>query len=509
MPQSKYGGIPVEDEAPARSKYGGIPVDESSGQRGSGSGRPQPVAPQDNPPADYGLSKWLPSGRSVMQGGGAAIGGLVGSGGGPLGTIGGGALGGAAGEAAYQLGQRLRGKSNDAATSGEAAKEVGIAGLGGAAQEGVGELLPWLGRSGASRLYRTALKPSTRFATEEAQGITDTLLKNRIPISDSGMRKLNTGISGLNTKIDSEIASNPAAEVSPSAVAKRIDPTIQDFKYKDLHRDLAAAEAEKARFVGEHSTPVQYSPYGHTQISTLPPEYRFSEPSAPLNARAIKPPSTSDAALAPYRAPAKIEQPELAPYTNLPVSETAQGAPRAIRAPELGPYSSPTRPPIQSYQRDVPIPATRAQAMKKAIWQELAPNDFGTVAEGYKQARKAEGMGLKEQLEGLFPRIQHLNAQEGKLLEARPELNRAINRTENRDVLGIGAPIASGAVGALTGSKGLSIAAALAKNAGSRTAILTDILSHPVAGVTPAALPRFGVPPALRRIAGLAGSANQ
>jgi hypothetical protein len=395
------------------------PSDIGGGQRGLG--RTQPVAPNTNFP---NLTDYLPSGRTVLQAGGATVGGVLGSAGGPLGTIGGGALGAGTGESLYQAVQRFRGRGYAPQSSLEAAKEIGGAGAGGALQEAVGVALPAAGRAISSRLYRIALKPSTALTTEEAAEVANTLLKNRIGISDKGVRTLNAKIGTLNQQVDAEIASNPSAELSPLAVAKRVDPTIQDFAYKDLQGDAAAAAGEKTRFINEHSTPVQYSPL------------------------------------------------------------TAGG----------------NVPPVQTYRMENPIPAVRGQAMKKAIYQELSPNDFGTVAEGYKQGRKQIARGLKEEIEAMFPRVEGLNAAEGKLLEARPELNRAVNRTANRDVIGIGAPLAAGAMNVLTDDRKAAVLAALAKSTGARTAIIGDILSNPVGPVTPAALPRFGVLAALRRL---------
>ena len=259
----------------------------------------------------------------------------------------------------------------------------------------------------AGRLYRTALKPSTTLTNEEAQAVANTLLKEHIPISDTGMRRLSDRIGGLNQQVEQEIASNPTATVSPFKVAQRVDPAIDSFAYKDLQKDAGAAAGEKSRFMAEHSTPVQYSPY--------PPSHQ--------------------------------------PSLSFPAATS-------------------------TYQLEEPIAAPRAQAMKKAIYQELSPNDFGTVAAGYKQARKMEARGLKEELEAIFPNIKGLNAKEGELLEARPQLQRAVNRTENRDVLGIGSPLMAGAVEGLTGRPSLALAAAAVKNAGSRTAILMDMLAN-------------------------------
>lgn len=431
-PWEKYQAAP--EDGPWK-KYQASP--ESTGQRGAGSGRPQTAAPADNPPSDYGLGDLLPSGRSVLQTAGAAAGGVLGAPAGPAGIVGGGALGGATGESLYQLVQRFRGQGPVPQSSMDAAGEMLKAGAVGAAQEGLGVALPAAGKAVASRLYRTALKPSTALAPEAAARISDNLLANRLPIGESGLAKLNRGIEGWNSKIEATIATNPTAPIDAVRTANAVNPVIGDLAEKDLGRDLSAAAAEKQRFLDRHTTNVKYSPYGHTQISTLPPN-------------------------------------------------------------SIG-YTNPaTIPPVSSYQTGE-IPAETAQTMKKAIWEEVYPRDMPS---GYKMARHAEGTDIRQQLEGLFPGIKDFNAEEGKLLEGRPVLERALNRTQNRDVMGIGGPITSGAVNVLTGSPKLAALAALAKNSGSRTAILLDQLASPQAGgrLVPAALSRFAVNPLLDRI---------
>lgn len=403
MPQSKFGGIPVEDNPNAGgSKFGGVPVDE------------EPVAAsQTASPSIWDTVKsYLPSRRTALQAGGAIAGGALGvPAGGPFGAALGGGLGAGVGESIDQLIGRFRGEPETPQTSGEAARRIGSGMSLGAAQEGIGAAIPGIARSAAQGLYRNTLKPSTTLAADEATNLVNTGLRERIPVSEKGLGKLNRTVSGINQDIDTAIAGNPKATISPTAVARRIDPAVNDFQYKDLQGDSAAAEGEKQRFLAEHSTPVQYSPY--------PP-----------------------------------------PHT-----------------PSL---SFPVQP--QTYARETPILAPRAQAMKKAIWQELAPNDFGTVAEGYKQARKLEGSGLREELQSQFPSIQGLNAREGNLLELRPQLNRAVNRIANRNAVGIDAPLTAGAMDAVTGNAPLSIAAAAAKTLpGSRTAILLNRLAKPLA----------------------------
>jgi hypothetical protein len=41
-------------------------------------------------------------------------------------------------------------------------------------------------------------------------------------------------------------------------------------------------------------------------------------------------------------------------------------------------------PPVQTYRIETPIPATRGQAIKKGIWQELKDAAFGELKPGYR-----------------------------------------------------------------------------------------------------------------------------
>jgi hypothetical protein len=406
MPQSKYGGIPV-DEKP-RSKYGGVPVETPAATDFNNvDEKPQSLIQR--------IEGYLPSARTASQVGGATIGGFVGSAGGPMGTVAGGAAGAGLGDYLYQKVQQFRGQQGPTDI-----RAIGDAASGGALQEGVGEALPRIGQGIAQALYRTSLKPSTTLGTDEASNVARTLLKERIVPSEGGVIKLDRKIGALGSKVDQEIATNPAAEVDPFKVIQRADPTIHDLRY--LPKDLPPAEAEKARFIKENSTPVQYSPYNPAQTSVPPVETRLD--------------------------------------------------------PKM-------------------LPATEAQKMKQDIYGEVYPMNTET---GYKLVRQQEGRGLKEELQTLFPNLEGLNAQLGPLLESKPILERATNRIANREVLGIGPEIAAGAVKATTGSSAAAGIAAALKNAGPRTAIMTDILSRPVLGVTPAALPRFGVIPAKRSL---------
>lgn len=65
------------------------------------------------------------------------------------------------------------------------------------------------------------------------------------------------------------------------------------------------------------------------------------------------------------------------------------------------------------------------------------------------ETAKALAKAAKEEVEKVDPRVQSLNKRQGELLELREEVERSANRIENRDVVGIGAPlkIAAGAAG--------------------------------------------------------------
>ena len=396
MPQDISKWKPVDESASAWK-----PVDEPPAEKPAAASAPASTWMDT-------LSSYLPSRRTALQAGGAMVGGVLGiPEGGPFGAAAGGALGAGAGESLDQLIGRFRGESQTPQTSNEAARRIGNGMTLGAAQEGAGAVIPDLARSAARGLYRNALKPSTILRPDKAANLVETGLRERLPVKASGVGKLDRAVSGINDQIDTSIARNPAAPLSPTDVASHADPAIQRFQYRDLQGDAGAAAGEKQRFLTEHSTPVQYSPFNPSQGEV---------------------------------------------------------------------------PPIQTYRMETPIPAARAQEMKKGIWQELAANDFGKTAPGYKEARKSIGSGLREGLEQNFPNIRGLNAQEGNLLELRPHLERAANRIANNNSMGIDAPLTAGAMQAVTGSKPLSIMAALAKTLpGSRTAILLNRLANPMA----------------------------
>lgn len=111
------------------------------------------------------------------------------------------------------------------------------------------------------------------------------------------------------------------------------------------------------------------------------------------------------------------------------------------------------------------IPAADAQALKSGTYQQLKGRAFGELKSATIEAQKSLARGIKEELQVQFPEIQGLNAEEGRALNLDGALERAINRTSNRDIFSLGGKIASGtgaAVGAAAGGEAGAAAGAVA-----------------------------------------------
>lgn len=115
-----------------------------------------------------------------------------------------------------------------------------------------------------------------------------------------------------------------------------------------------------------------------------------------------------------------------------------------------------------------PIPAADAQAMKQGTYRTLGERAYqrkftGAPESATDAAQKALARGLKEELATQFPELGQLNATEGRLLDLQPVLEKAVNRISNHQLMGIGTPIAAGAVKAVTGSGKLGAVAGVMK----------------------------------------------
>lgn len=184
------------------------------------------------PGGRYGAGQW--SGQSYIDAGNRikdwapAIGGAVGAiyGGGVPGA----ALGGAAGEAAKQLVNRAEGKAAPA-TSGEAAKDIGVQGVIQGATEGAGKLIGMGMTKAAPWLMQSALKPTQTLLKNygtTAPKVVQTLLDEGVNVSAGGLRELGNLLKSTNQEIADKVASARAI-VDKGDVLGRVGPTYDRF----------------------------------------------------------------------------------------------------------------------------------------------------------------------------------------------------------------------------------------------------------------------------------------
>jgi hypothetical protein len=95
-------------------------------------------------------------------------------------------------------------------------------------------------------------------------------------------------------------------------------------------------------------------------------------------------------------------------------------------------------------QRAQPIPVEEAQRLKTGTYRQLR-GKYGQLGPAQIEAQKALARGIKEELEGLFPGIKELNAEESRRIDLDGALERAVNRIGNREWLGLRGAIFAGA----------------------------------------------------------------
>jgi hypothetical protein len=147
----------------------------------------------------------------------------------------------------------------------------------------------------------------------------------------------------------------------------------------------------------------------------------------------------------------------------------------------------------------------QAQEMKVGLRR---PVSFGEMGPPVAEARKAMARGLKEELETQFPEIANPNAEESKLLDLQPLLDRAVNRISNRDLLSLGGKIVGTGIGAAAGAAGGGVFG----GAGGAAAalILHHVLTDPeIQSNLAIGLSRMGKIPVSEATARVAGYTNQ
>lgn len=104
------------------------------------------------------------------------------------------------------------------------------------------------------------------------------------------------------------------------------------------------------------------------------------------------------------------------------------------------------------------IPAAQAQAIKQGTYQQLSSKSYGELRSATIESQKALARGIKEELANQFPELSKLNAQDSRLLQLQPLIERAINRIGNRNILSLGGKVAGAGGAAAGGAPGAAAA---------------------------------------------------
>lgn len=112
----------------------------------------------------------------------------------------------------------------------------------------------------ASRLYQSALKPSTTMSPAEVARTVQTGLESGVPVSAGGLSKVGDLIDDLNTKIAAQVASNPNAPINKFSVASRLGDTAKKFATQvNPDSDLSAISKSGNEFLENQPTNIPAS----------------------------------------------------------------------------------------------------------------------------------------------------------------------------------------------------------------------------------------------------------
>lgn len=212
----------------------------------------------------------------------------------------------------------------------------------------------------APSLYESAAKWSTTLKPEERAAITETALKNQIPLNYEGLGKVQSKLTDLGDKMDNLIAN--ATNQNIKIPATKVLESLKDVKKQSGGFKIEAAQDIK-------------------EINNIEQQFKT------------------------YLKQNKI--------------------------------TSVTPQQLQEFKAD---------AYKRI--------DFGRVPEkpsiAKEEAYKAMAGSARQSLEGFMPELKAINTQYGALRELQPNLQRAVGRIENRDLMGLGSATKTGA-GAVVG----------------------------------------------------------
>ena len=113
---------------------------------------------------------------------------------------------------------------------------------------------------------------------------------------------------------------------------------------------------------------------------------------------------------------------------------------------------------FKTYLKQNKITSVTPQQLQKFKEDAYKRIDFGRAPEkpsiAKEDAYRAMASSAKQSLEGIMPELKSINTQYGSLKELQPNLQKAVGRIENRDLMGLGATAKTGAGGALGGIPG-------------------------------------------------------
>lgn len=226
---------------------------------------------------------------------------------------------------------------------------------------GVSKVIP---KTVAPMMYESAAKWSTKLGPEERAAITETALKNQIPLDYSGLGKVQSKLGELGDKMDNLIAN--ATDQNIKIPATKVLESLKDVKKTSGGFKIEAAQDIK-------------------EINNIEKQFKTY-----------------------------LKQNKITSVTPQQLQEFKADAYKRI---DFG--RSPEKPSIAK-----------------------------------EQAYKAMAESARTSLEGFMPELRDINAQYGSLKELQPNLQKAVGRIENRDLMGLGATAKTGAGGALGGIPG-------------------------------------------------------
>lgn len=340
---------------------------------------PGPMSAAGGAPQPSLFERSEPFVRPIIEGGAAALGGVVAGAAATPETLGMATLPAAAagGALAYAGGKRLADiiyKKDIPTSIPDAALRTGRDIATGAAYEAAGAGVPAAAGLGYSTvkslggkvipqnvpnwLYKSALKPSTKYTPYQINNLLKTGLGEGIPVSRGGAEKLGETIDTVNSQIADTINYSPYknAPIKAVDIASRLADARGKFSTLDSAPDIAQINAVGKRFLKEYGPATQKTGHGI-----------------------------------------------------LPSTETT-------------------------------IPAYKVQELKQKTYGVLKDTAYtGELRSATTEARKALARGAKDEIAKVFPEISALNKRDSSLIELDKAIEKAVyGRISNRNVLGLG-----------------------------------------------------------------------